>query len=1451
MDYTWEGCNVCGEDHVTESCPELGLLPSEIHDPATTKARLTLPHSMCVVDLGEHEVAVIAQSPISRKTQYGPFEAKKTTHEFNDDSLFLLKVIFRDSVISLDTTSENECNWLCLVRTANTADEQNMIAYQMGTSIYYSTIRDIALGEELKVWYAAPYARKIGKSVTPDGVSRVMLNMEVIYPSIDDVPESFQPEVPQGPPTQEETTLEDHTMTSQNMIQSETTDPELLQVATHISKTDKEQQTMVLPEDIHMMSANSSVMEEPEVDVVMERTDLPHHACQRCEQTFTSENDLAHHLIQHLSQTEEKRKKGKHMKSNVMNEDVESENIQTDVKKETAEEDWETLGVDDPSDPDFTGAKNMAFTVYEVSYKERPRRSMRSRRKIDKDFLYLSNSKGSRKTTETKDLSRKSPSEETLHLEFEEMNADIRPTNSAGDNQQSVVKKKRGRGRPRKQPFTVNNIVRRESNVATQHNSIQLVKSSEEAKEIVTEILSNIVNQLPELRDTEVDDIPQEQEGVNITVTTQGDELPDGVNIKVTSQEDELPDRGVISSLKSESTNSLIGTNHVTEENTEREINPDVRGTNTASECAVDEDENYEIVIEYEEQMSQLPDDQQQSELEQDKTGTTRAGSTIDNMTVMNEQSELEREETGTTRAGSTIDNLTVMNEMKRIKTLQKLRTKYKHVCKHCGKHFKSIHYLKLHLPMHTGKFSCKYCGFNFARKESMIKHVCKMKKVVKLLEMDGKDVYQCLLCDKDMEDVKEVKEHYLFHSKEVRCMDCNQVFGRQQLLRDHICPQAPEKLIKCDICKHPFPSEKSLMRHLAIHTDIFKCPNCLKTFARKDSQLKHILVCCPERAEEYGVYACSKCRKGFATKLGLDNHEAMCEQEFCDNCNKVFDSLEMLKKHQETCDQVTTYVKKDKVLFSCSICKKSFRNLNYLYRHKELHSDQLECSICKKLFKAESDLDEHYRFCLANSTITEKGSAACEICKVEFFSTKAYREHYQTHTHPYSCEKCKKRFIKVGTLHNHQCLLNTALVECHHCQQQFPGHTALKAHIKKEHRRTLQCKSCMKIFIAYKEFETHMCVDERGNSVQFVSESDLSLIGDKPICHVCGKEFTTTSNLNKHLKIHGEKNVECEFCGKKFHHEEYLKVHVEGVHEKKHKFQCEECGKFLTSKPGLTSHIKQFHSDEKVVYPCSECGKVFNQKGNRKMHMYSHMKEKLFKCDECEKTFKYPEQLKKHKFIHLDGEKLKCESCDKMFPKQADLEKHMQTAHSGLMYVCNVCNSRCAHKHTLLRHYKRKHPEYAELTKQDTFVNSLVQRVEMGEETPMITYSYVNDSIAVPMETVTIEENTLPQVAAEALKSLSGTIVTSDQQILTTSGIQTLTSADIINVPTVDGNFQIQNLVQDPSNQDDQQTVVILQIVNPENEQGVVTEEVEVIGNVIDLPEVKENEQGQYIALH
>jgi hypothetical protein len=42
--------------------------------------------------LSSGEVTVYATEAIVKRSQFGPYEAKKTTHEFNDDGLFVLKV---------------------------------------------------------------------------------------------------------------------------------------------------------------------------------------------------------------------------------------------------------------------------------------------------------------------------------------------------------------------------------------------------------------------------------------------------------------------------------------------------------------------------------------------------------------------------------------------------------------------------------------------------------------------------------------------------------------------------------------------------------------------------------------------------------------------------------------------------------------------------------------------------------------------------------------------------------------------------------------------------------------------------------------------------------------------------------------------------------------------------------------------------------------------------------------------------------------------------------------------------------------------------------------------------------------------------------------------------------------------------------------------------------------
>lgn len=71
----------------------------------------------------------------------------------------------------------------------------------------------------------------------------VMLNMEVIYPSIEDTPESFPLEVPHENVNQEERTLQGNSHTFQNnFVQTDEESQRLLQVADQVEKTEKEQQ---------------------------------------------------------------------------------------------------------------------------------------------------------------------------------------------------------------------------------------------------------------------------------------------------------------------------------------------------------------------------------------------------------------------------------------------------------------------------------------------------------------------------------------------------------------------------------------------------------------------------------------------------------------------------------------------------------------------------------------------------------------------------------------------------------------------------------------------------------------------------------------------------------------------------------------------------------------------------------------------------------------------------------------------------------------------------------------------------------------------------------------------------------------------------------------------------------------------------------------------------------
>ena len=59
----------------------------------------------------------------------------------------LLQFLSKDGrFISLDASSESHCNWMGLVRVAQTKEEQNCMAYQLGSNIFFNTTRDLAIG---------------------------------------------------------------------------------------------------------------------------------------------------------------------------------------------------------------------------------------------------------------------------------------------------------------------------------------------------------------------------------------------------------------------------------------------------------------------------------------------------------------------------------------------------------------------------------------------------------------------------------------------------------------------------------------------------------------------------------------------------------------------------------------------------------------------------------------------------------------------------------------------------------------------------------------------------------------------------------------------------------------------------------------------------------------------------------------------------------------------------------------------------------------------------------------------------------------------------------------------------------------------------------------------------------------------------------------------------------
>ncbi|CAG5118775.1 unnamed protein product, partial [Candidula unifasciata] len=169
-------CDQCGVHNIGGCFIHGGNMTVAPDNVMTTRACISLPKILTLKRVRRSEPCsleakrgVFSKKFIKLRTLFGPMEAKRTqTKPKLQTGMMEYQLQGGDQGCEyLDISDENSCNWMMFVRPANVFAQQNMAAFQDKGNIYFVTCKDIPKGAELRVWYAAAYAKAMGKRILP------------------------------------------------------------------------------------------------------------------------------------------------------------------------------------------------------------------------------------------------------------------------------------------------------------------------------------------------------------------------------------------------------------------------------------------------------------------------------------------------------------------------------------------------------------------------------------------------------------------------------------------------------------------------------------------------------------------------------------------------------------------------------------------------------------------------------------------------------------------------------------------------------------------------------------------------------------------------------------------------------------------------------------------------------------------------------------------------------------------------------------------------------------------------------------------------------------------------------------------------------------------------------------------------------------------------------------
>jgi len=376
--------------------------------------------------------------------------------------------------------------------------------------------------------------------------------------------------------------------------------------------------------------------------------------------------------------------------------------------------------------------------------------------------------------------------------------------------------------------------------------------------------------------------------------------------------------------------------------------------------------------------------------------------------------------------------------------------------------------------------------------------------------------------------------------------------------------------------------------------------------------------------------------------------------------------------------------------LHVCPYCGKSFSRRSYLNCHITAHkSPALECDACRRQFGRVDSLRRH-RCSAAHIAASNSNSATNSVhsksktLSVDSSQVTATTAVRQRHT----CPQCEKSYSRRETLLQHIVRHHRELVDDSNGQQK-----AIEAY---------PCMVCHRVFASGLSLYNHEVLVHGGTAM-------ADSVGFS--CGGCGQQFASQLNVDRHLCPHAPQvqqnqpvllaeQLQATFSDASASYAVESSSNQCDVEDKTEMLQqsvaetilvkrcvCQFCGRTFSSQGWLRRHVTAAHGDQFPVQSCEEVSSMVDQSAGS-----SSQAGRV--CPVCGKSLSSVGNLNKHLLTHGPRRET-CLECGRQFHQRATLQQHVRDIHAppgSFAVECPTCGLRMRSRNSLYAHIARFH---------------------------------------------------------------------------------------------------------------------------------------------------------------